>query len=120
MAVPHKRLYERLRVSPDELRHFCERSPIAELAFFGSVLREDFRSDSDIDILVRLVPDDGMSLMDFVGLEYQFEALFQRKVDLVERKLVETDPNWIRRQEILNHFQRMFEKSKVDYQFQIS
>lgn len=109
----NERLYQRLGISPVELRHFCERSPITELAFFGSVLREDFHPDSDIDTLVRLVSNDGMSLMDFVGLEYQFEDLFQRKVDLTERKLVEADPNWIRRRAILSHLQVIYESRRV-------
>ena len=84
-----------------------------ELALFGSVLSEDFRPDSDVDVLVTLVPNDGMSLMDFVGLEYQLEELFQRKVDLIERKLVETDPNWIRRRAILDHMKVIYESRRV-------
>jgi uncharacterized protein len=106
-------LYKRLGVSFETLREFCERSPITELAFFGSVLRADFHADSDIDILVTLSPDSDMSLLDFVGLEYQFEDLFHRKVDLVERELVEADPNWIRRKEILNHLQVIYESRRV-------
>ena len=113
MTISHEKLYKRLGVTAEELRHFCERSLITELALFGSVLSENFRSDSDIDILVTLVPNDGMSLMDFVGLEYQFEDLFQREVDLVERKLIETDPNWIRRREILDHLQIIYESRRV-------
>ena len=68
-SLSNSQLYERLGVSPAELKDFCERSPITELAFFGPVLREDFKPNSDIDILVRLMPDSGMSLMDVVGLE---------------------------------------------------
>ncbi|MGI8933265.1 MAG: nucleotidyltransferase family protein [Phormidesmis sp.] len=86
---------------------------MTELAFFGSILREDFDADSDIDILVRLVPDGSMSLMDVVGLEYQFEDLFHRKVDLVEREAVESDHNWIRRREILSNTQIVYESRPV-------
>jgi hypothetical protein len=106
-------LHERLGVSPETLREFCERSPITELAFFGSVLRADFHADSDIDILVKLSPECDMSLLDFVGLEYQFEDLFHRKVDLVERELIEADPNWIRRKEVLNHLRVIYESRRI-------
>lgn len=112
-SVSNLRLYERLSVSPAELQEFCERSPITELAFFGSILREDFNSNSDIDVLVRLVSDSSLSLMDLVGLEYQFENLFHRKVDLVEREAVESDHNWIRRSEILSSTQIAYESRPI-------
>ncbi len=112
-SLSNSQLYERLGVSRAELQEFCERSPITELAFFGSILREDFNADSDIDVLVRLVPDSSMSLMDLVGLEYQFEDLFHRKVDLVEREAVEADYNWIRRCEILSNIQIAYESRPV-------
>ncbi|WP_346427059.1 nucleotidyltransferase domain-containing protein [Leptolyngbya sp. BC1307] len=86
---------------------------MTELTFFGSIRREDFDADSDIDVLVRLVPDGSMSLMDVVGLEYQFEDLFHRKVDLVEREAVESDHNWIRRREILSNTQIVYESRTV-------
>lgn len=54
-----------------------------------------------------------MSLMDVVGLEYQFEDLFHRKVDLVEREAVESDHNWIRRREILSNTQIVYESRTV-------
>nr|WP_240518799.1 hypothetical protein [Leptolyngbya sp. BC1307] len=66
-----------------------------------------------MDVLVRLVPDGSMSLMDVVGLEYQFEDLFHRKVDLVEREAVESDHNWIRRREILSNTQIVYESRTV-------
>ncbi len=112
-SLPNSQMYERLGVSPAELQEFCERSPITELAFFGSVLREDFNADSDIDVLVRLVPDSSLSLMDLVGLEYQFEDLFHRRVDLVEREAVEADHNWMRRREILSNIQIVYESRPV-------
>jgi uncharacterized protein len=85
------KLYERLGVSPEELQSFCVRwcslscgeSPITELALFGSVLRDDFKADSDIDVLVSLSPECKVSLFGFFDLETHLETLFNRKVDLL-------------------------------------
>lgn len=104
MFVPSQdQLYKRLGLSPAQLQQFCQQAFITELALFGSVLREDFRPDSDIDILIRLAPNPNLSLLDFIALKEQLKTLLHRDVDLLERDTVEADPNWIRRQEILNH-----------------
>jgi uncharacterized protein len=108
-----RQIYERLGVSPAELEAFCAGLPIDELALFGSVLREDFRADSDVDILVRLVPGHGLSLIDFIELEERFKALFQREVDLLEWETVEADRNWLRRGEILNQAQVIYGSQSV-------
>ena len=69
---------------------------------FGSILRDDFHLDSDVDMLVTFAPDAKLSLLDLVELQHQFAAMFGRKVDLIERQTIEASPNWIRRNEILN------------------
>ncbi|MBE9061944.1 nucleotidyltransferase domain-containing protein [cf. Phormidesmis sp. LEGE 11477] len=107
--MPIAQLYERLGVSAEKLQNFCEEKPIDELAFFGSVLRADFREDSDIDILVVLDTDCQIGLLEFFSLEEQFSELFQRDVDLLERGPIEKDYNWIRRREILNTVQVIYE-----------
>ncbi|MGD1867625.1 MAG: nucleotidyltransferase family protein [Phormidesmis sp.] len=113
MEISTAQLYERLGVSAKELQSFCAQHPIIELAFFGSVIRKDFHSKSDIDILVRLEPDCKMSLVDFVGLEYKFEDFLRRDVDLLTRNSVESSRNWIRRNEILNHSKIIYESRRV-------
>ncbi len=80
---------------------FCKRWKIVEFALFGSVLRDDFRPDSDIDVLVTFAPDAEWSLFDFVHAEDELGALFGRKVDLVERTAVEKSRNYIIRKAIL-------------------
>lgn len=97
-----QQLYDRLHTSPETLAHLCQQHQIIELALFGSVLRDDFRSDSDIDILVTFVPDARISLLDLVEIQAQLSELFNRSVDLIEKSTIETSPNWIRRQEILS------------------
>jgi uncharacterized protein len=85
-----------------EIERFCQRWKISELALFGSVLREDFRPDSDVDVLVAFSPDARWSLFDMVRMERDLEALLGRPVDLVERKAVESSENYIRRKHILS------------------
>lgn len=84
------------------IQELCQRWPIRELALFGSALRSDFRTDSDVDILVEFFPDARISLLDLIELQFQFSELLDRKVDLVEKQTIVNSPNWIRRNEILN------------------
>ncbi|MFB3132666.1 MAG: nucleotidyltransferase family protein, partial [Rhodothermales bacterium] len=70
-----------LNVPQDEIDSFCQRWRVVELAVFGSVLREDFRPDSDVDVLVSFGPDARWSLFDFVTMQDELEALFGRPVD---------------------------------------
>jgi predicted nucleotidyltransferase len=80
---------------------FCRRWRITELALFGSVLRDDFGPDSDIDVLVTFDPDARLSLFDLVGAQQELSDLLGREVDLVSKRGVEQSPNWIRRRAIL-------------------
>jgi len=92
-----------------QIREFCQRWQIVEFALFGSVLRDDFRPDSDIDCLVVFAPDSQNSLLDLVTMEWELEDIFHRKVDLVTKQAVIDSPNWIRRKSILNTAQVIYE-----------
>ncbi|NJN58739.1 MAG: nucleotidyltransferase family protein [Leptolyngbyaceae cyanobacterium SL_5_9] len=96
-----EQLFDRLHTSPEALSHFCKSHQITEFALFGSVLRDDFLPDSDIDVLVTFTPDAKISLLDLVAIQDRLSDLFQRSVDLIEKPTIEASPNWIRRQEIL-------------------
>lgn len=85
----------------DALAAFCQRWGISELALFGSVLREDFGPESDIDVLVTFAPGSRHTLFDAVRMEQEIEALLGRRVDLVSRRSVEQSENYIRRKAIL-------------------
>ena len=85
----------------DEIAAFCERWQLAELALFGSVLRDDFSPDSDIDVLVRFDPKARPTLLDIARMQDELTRLFGRQADLVERTAVETSRNYIRRKAIL-------------------
>ncbi|MBF2003183.1 MAG: nucleotidyltransferase family protein [Hydrococcus sp. C42_A2020_068] len=102
-------LQERVAITPAKLSEFCQRRQIKELALFGSVLRDDFHANSDIDMLVTFQPNAKVSLLDLVDMQYELEDLCHRKVDLLTKKSVETSPNWIRRKEILSTARVIYE-----------
>jgi predicted nucleotidyltransferase len=89
-------------ISQTELDQFCRRWAISELALFGSVLREDFGPDSDIDILVTFAPEAAWGLLDHVQMELELSELLGREVDLLTRRAVERSQNPLRRREILD------------------
>lgn len=91
----------RIPLDRRRIAEFCRRWKISELSLFGSVLRDDFRPDSDVDILVAFAEDAGWSLLDHVTMEDELSALLGRRVDVVTRRAVETSDNWIRRRAIL-------------------
>jgi len=95
-------LVKNIEIPTDKIADFCQRWKITELALFGSVLRDDFRSDSDVDILVTFAPDAHRTLFDMVDMQDELEAMFERKVDLVSRRGIERSRNYLRRKAILD------------------
>ena len=69
----------------DKIEDFCQRWKITEFALFGSVLRDDFRPDSDVDVLVSFAEDAGWNLIDWVDMREEIESILGREVDLVEK-----------------------------------
>ena len=69
-----------------ELAAFCRKWRIRELSVFGSVLRDDFGPESDLDFLVSFEPDAGWDLFDLVDMKAELEARYGRAVDLVEKE----------------------------------
>lgn len=104
-----------LNVPKEEIAKFCQRWKVSELALFGSALRDDFRPDSDVDILVAFTGDADWGLLDHVQMQNELELTLQRKVDLVSKRAVEQSQNWLRRQEILNTAQALFSVSEALY-----
>jgi uncharacterized protein len=87
----------------DRLRDFCRAWKIRELALFGSVTRPDeFRQDSDVDVMVTFEEDSRWTLLHMVDMKEQLEALFGRPVDLLTRRAVERSHNRFRRESILD------------------
>jgi predicted nucleotidyltransferase len=82
LGMRSKRMnYHRVNVSPHKIAEFCRRHGIRKLALFGSVLRDDFKEDSDIDVLVEFEPGAKVGL-NFFSIERELSLLLERKVDL--------------------------------------
>lgn len=90
-------MIENLDISDEQIADFCGRWKITELALFGSVLRDDFGPDSDVDILVTFEPDAPWSLFDIVRVKQEFEELVGRNVDIIEKPVLEKHHNpWLK------------------------
>ena len=92
----------------EKIAEFCKKWEIHEFSFFGSVLRDDFRPDSDIDILVTFEEDARHTLFDLVHMQDELKQIFGRDVDLVSRRGIESSRNHIRRDAILNSAEAIY------------
>ncbi|MEM9272671.1 MAG: nucleotidyltransferase family protein [Cyanobacteria bacterium P01_F01_bin.143] len=92
-----------------QIEDFCQRWKISEFALFGSVLRDDFRPDSGIDVMVQFLPDSHNTLFDLVQMEDELKQIFHRDIDLVTRKGITNSQNYLRRETILNSAQIIYE-----------
>ena len=95
-------------ISTNEIAAFCERRQVAELALFGSALRDDFGPDSDIDLLVRFKPEARHTLLDMTRMEDELSLILGRRVDLVERAAFEASRNYIRHKAILQSAETIY------------
>ena len=66
----------------DKITEFCKKHGVQRLAIFGSALREDFRKESDIDILVTFYPEKRIGLIGLSAMELELSEIVGRKVDL--------------------------------------
>ena len=108
IRLPTGAVQKNIKIPADKIAGFCRRWKIAEFALFGSVLRDDFRPDSDVDVLVTFSPDAEWSLFDHVTMQDELKALFGRAVDLVSRRGLERSQNYIRRKAILSSAQVIY------------
>ena len=88
-------------IPQQEITAFCRRWHISELALFGSVLGDSFGPDSDIDVLVSFEPG-ANPVPDREQMRAELEAIFQRSVDIMYRRVIERDSNYLLRKSILN------------------
>jgi predicted nucleotidyltransferase len=98
----------RIEIPSNEIAALCNRWQVLELALFGSVLRDDFGPESDVDVLVSFDPQARHTLLDVVQMQEELSATLGRKADLVERAAVEQSPNYIRRQAILQSAETIY------------
>ncbi len=99
----------KLDIDRERIAAFCEKWKITELALFGSVLRDDFGPDSDVDVLVTFAEDAEWSLFDIVTMQDELKEALGREVDLVEKAAVEQSDNYIRRRHILSNTEPLYE-----------
>ncbi len=72
----------RIAINRNRIADFCRRHHIQKLSLFGSVLRDDFRPDSDVDVLVEFEPEHVPGLIRLAGLERELSEIVGRRVDL--------------------------------------
>lgn len=95
----------KIEIPKDEIAEFCRRWKVIELAIFGSALGNDFRPDSDVDVLVVFKDDAQWNLFDHMKAEEELEQIFGREVDLVEKKTIK---NPFRRHHILSNYEVIY------------
>jgi len=98
----------RLHVTEEQIGAFCRTWAVVRFELFGSALREDFDAESDVDVLVTFAPTARVSISTLIHMEDALKAILGRDVDVVERRAVESNPNWIRRRNILNSAQLVY------------
>ena len=62
-------IYHGIKIDDDKIEAFCKRNKIVRFALFGSILRDDFSPDSDVDVLVELAPDSGIGFFGLAKME---------------------------------------------------
>lgn len=94
-----------VRLPLNALNAFCHKWRVQELALFGSVLREDFSQESDVDVLVTFDEEAPWSLWDVITMREELEGMLGRKVDLIEKEAIR---NPFRRREMLRTHQVVY------------
>jgi len=104
-------LTTQIELPMDKIADFCRRWKIARLDVFGSVMRNDFRRDSDLDFVASYVPGAHWSLLDRVHMKHELEDMLGRPVDLLNRRALEHDPQNDRAAAILAEAQLLYAES---------
>lgn len=95
----------RISVDKEKIKAFCRKWKVKELALFGSVLTDEFRPESDVDVLVVLAEDAKWDLGDYLDAQDELKEIFGREVDLVQKNALR---NPFRRHHILNHHEVIY------------
>ena len=100
----------RINILKDEIATFCQRNHIRRMALFGSVLRDDFTPESDVDVLVDFEPGQTPGL-EFITMQDELSEILGRQVDLHTFEGVESSRNWLLREEILSSVEVQYEQT---------
>lgn len=97
-----------IQIPYDQIAQFCQKWGVIEFALFGSVLRDDFSPDSDVDILLTFAPDRLYTLLQWSRMHDEMEEILGYKVDLSDKLAVEQSYNYIRRNAVLETYQVIY------------
>jgi predicted nucleotidyltransferase len=100
--------HARIEIPREKIAEFCRKWKIREFSLFGSVLRDDFKPDSDIDVLVAFDENAHHSLFDLVDMQDELKEIFRREVDLVSKRGIESSRNYIRKNAILSSLEAIY------------
>lgn len=98
---------QRLAIPREVIAEFCQRNHIRKLSLFGSVLRDDFRPDSDIDVLVEFEADAHISLFHMGGMQMELSEMLGREVGFLTEKFI--SPRF--RQKVVDGAVAIYERS---------
>lgn len=98
----------RLNITDDQLAAYCRKWKIVEVWLFGSVLRDDFTTSSDVDVMVRFEDAAPWSLFELAAMKLELEDLTGRPVDLIEKQAIDHHRNPWTRHGVLSTAQRVF------------
>ena len=100
----------RIAIPTEQVAEFCQRNQILRLALFGSVLRDDFTPESDVDILVEFEPDARIGLA-FITVQDELSGILGSQVDLHTFRGIESNRNWLLREEILGSAEAVYDQT---------
>lgn len=100
----------RISIPRGAVADFCRRHRIRRMALFGSVLRDDFTSESDVDVLVEFEPGRTVGFA-FVDIQDELSQILGHPVDMLTFKSVERSRNWLLRDEILDSAEALYEQA---------
>ena len=101
----------KIDIPVDRIAQFCQRNRIRRLALFGSVLRDDFTPESDVDVLVESEPGARVGLA-FITVQDELSNILERRVDMSTFEGIEGSRNWLLSAEILDSAEVVYDQAR--------
>ena len=86
----------------EKIKQFCKKWNISEFSIFGSYVRNELRADSDVDVLISFKDNVKHTLFDLGNIQNELENIFDRKVDVITKKGLESSRNMLRKKTIID------------------
>lgn len=99
-----------MKINHDEIRKFCKKWKVEQVALFGSIVRDDFTDSSDVDVLIKFSPNITWGF-EIATMRDELVKIFGRPVDLVNRLSIEQSRNHYKRDEILNNCKIIYDEA---------